>query len=92
MQFVRKKNITREKATIQRNENTSHLWRHLEEFHSNDDVSLAYHVVEDEGFKAQIKIAFLKYKLPGRDFIKSFVSKLFDKFVNLKDFININFK
>jgi hypothetical protein len=35
-----KKNITREKATIQRNENTSHLWRHLEEFHSNDDVSL----------------------------------------------------
>ena len=34
-----KKNISREKAKIQRNENTSHLWRHLEEFHSNDDVS-----------------------------------------------------
>ena len=52
----------------------------------------AYYVVEDEGFKALIKIAFPKCKLPGRDFFKAFVSKLFDKFVNLKDFININFK
>ena len=52
----------------------------------------AYHVVEDEGFKGLIKIAFPKYKLPGREFFKTFVTKLFDKFVYFKDFININFK
>ena len=39
----------------------------------------AYHVVEDEGFKALIKLAFPKYNLPGREFFKSFISKLFEK-------------
>ncbi len=29
----------------------------------------AYNVVEDEAFKALIKLAFPNYKLPGREFI-----------------------
>ena len=39
----------------------------------------AYRVVEDEGFKNLIKLAFPKYDLPGREFFKSFITKLYDR-------------
>ena len=36
-----KKNLSKEISTVQRNENTSHLWRHLDDYHSNDEVNLS---------------------------------------------------
>jgi hypothetical protein len=48
----------------------------------------AYRVVEDDGFKALIKLAFPKYKLPGREFFKSFITKLYEKYTNFFNFYN----
>jgi hypothetical protein len=34
-----RKKLKKEESTIKRNENTSHLWRHLDDHHENDMVS-----------------------------------------------------
>ena len=39
----------------------------------------AFNVVENEGFKAIIKLGFPKYKLPGREFFKELISKIHEK-------------
>ena len=39
----------------------------------------AYNVVENEGFKALMKLAFPRYKLPGREFFKELISKINEK-------------
>ena len=154
-----KQNLSKEKSTVNRNDNTSHLWRHLDDFHSTDHVCKiyfliilnnnfcskayknykeitnntqkekqkvmqttlnivnnvigsarvykqpsddeinekiadfivsdcqAYSVVEDDGFIALIKLAFPKYKMPGREFFKSYITKLYEKYLDIRQII-----
>jgi hypothetical protein len=43
----------------------------------------AYNVVEDEAFKALTKLAFPNYKLPGREFFKSFIAEIYVELVKI---------
>jgi hypothetical protein len=40
----------------------------------------AYNVVENNAFKSLIKVAFPKYKLPGREFLIKFINDIHEKY------------